>query len=92
MTLDQLKSKPTGILAERSFDIFYKGWRDEEHYYLVKGEDDKYFIGFDEHGYCSKIVGEESMLELLNDERASIRVASDIYYSNPQLSIWTVTF
>lgn len=92
MTLDQLRSKPIGILVERSFPIFYKGWRDEEHYYLVKGEDDKYFIGFDEHGYCSKIVSESYMLELINDEKASNKVASNIYYADPHLCSWMITF
>jgi len=89
MTIEELRQKPIGVLERRSFTIKAKGSVYEEHYSLVKGKDGKYYIGFSENGsYCSSIVREEDMLELLNDEELSFREAMDIYMQSPQLSCW----
>jgi len=89
MTIEALRQNPIGVLERRSFTIKAKGSEYEEHYFLVKGKEGKYYIGFSENGgYCSSIVREEDMLELLNDEELSFREAMDIYMQSPQLSCW----
>jgi len=89
MTIEALRQKPVGVLEKRSFTMEAKGSKYEEHYFLVKGEGGKYFIGFSKDGnYCSRTVNEEYILELLNDEETSAEEAMDIYIQSPHLSCW----
>lgn len=89
MTIEALHQKPVGVLERRSFTMEARGSKYEEYYFLVKGKENKYFIGFSEDGnYCSRKVNEEYMLEMLNDEEMSGGEAMDIYMESLQLSCW----
>ena len=89
MTIETLQDQPIGVLESRIFTLNYTGHKHEEHYYLVKGHDSKYFIGFSTDGtYCSNIISEEYMLYLINSKDCSDKEALGIYITSPQLSCW----
>lgn len=89
MTIEALRQKSEGVLESRSFTLQHKGKEYEEHYYLVKGKEEKYYIGFSDDGsYCSNTVCEEDMVHLINDKNYSDREAIDIYIQSPHLSCW----
>ena len=89
MTKEELKKKKIGVIEERSFTIKYNNGEIEEHYYLVKKDNDRYFVSFSEDAnYCSTKVSEEHMVELINNKEASNDVAVDIYMQSPQLNCW----
>lgn len=89
MTIQALRKKPVGVLETRSFTLKVDNCEYEEEYFLVKGKDGKYFIGFSDDGtYCSRRLREEEMAQLLNDEKLSAAEAIDIYMQSPHLSCW----
>lgn len=89
MTLELLRQKPIGVLECRKITINAKGLEDTSHYFLIKGKNNKYFIGFSEDAsYCCRGITEKDMLELLNDEDLSFIEAMDIYMQSPHLSCW----
>lgn len=89
MTREDLKKKNIGVIEERSFTIKINDHEVKENYYLVKMENDKYFVSFSaDANYCSTKVSEEHMAELINNKEASNDVALDIYMQSPQLNCW----
>ena len=89
MTTEELRRHPLGVLAIRSIFIGHEGNTFEETYWLGKCEKGKYFIGFSEDGsYCSRIICEENMLKMINNEKFSSSIASSIYFQEPNLSAW----
>ena len=89
MTIEALRQKPIGVLESRNFTLTNNGLEYEEQYYLVKGENGKYFVGFSEDGSCwSNPICEADMLELINNPNCSDSEAIDIYMMTPQLSCW----
>ena len=87
MTAEKLRQKPIGILERRSLTINYNNHKFEEHYSLVKSKTGKYFIGFSDDGsYCSNVVSENEMVNLINNRNYSDREAIDIYMQSPNLS------
>ena len=90
MTLEKLRQKPNGILAERYINSCYEEKEFKDYYWLVKDKDGKYYIGFspDTGSYCANYVSEEDMVDLLNDTTYSNNRADLIYISSPELSCW----
>ena len=89
MTIKELRQKPVGWSETRSFTIQRDNSESKEYYSLGKRKDGKYFVGFSDDGtYCSSIVSEKYMVELLNDENLSAQEAWDVYMQSPQLSCW----
>ena len=87
MTAEKLRQRPIGILEIRSFTINQNNHKFEEHYSLVKSKTGKYFIGFSDDGsYCSSVVSENEMVNLINNKNYSDREAIDIYMQSPNLS------
>lgn len=87
MTAEELHQKPIGVLERRSFTIKRNGHDFEALYYLVKSKAGKYFIGFSDDGsYCSNVVSENDMVNLINNKNYSDREAIDIYLQSPHLS------
>ena len=89
MTIKELRLKPIGWSETRSFTMQHYDSECKEYYSLGKREDGKYFVGFSDDGsYCSSIVSEKYMIELINDENLSAQEALEIYMQSPQLSCW----
>lgn len=89
MTIETLRQKNIGVLETRRFTIKVNDCDYEEDYFLVKGKDGNYFIGFiDDGSDCSRRVRETDMVQLLNDKELSDAEAIDIYMQSPHLSCW----
>ena len=89
MTIEELRQKPIGVLEKRSFTLIVNDREYEENYFLAKGKDGVYFIGFSDDGsYCSRYGNEESIIRLLNNKELSDEEAFDIYMQSPHLSCW----
>ncbi len=87
MTIEELRKKPAGILRKRSIIIKNNGEEYKYYYFLGKGEDDSYFIGFSDDGcYCSDYICEKDMVRLINNKKTSDGIALDIFYMDVHLS------